>query len=412
MYETIILLNFELFLAKRITLRSERTFSKLIVRIAITGIALGLAVMIIALAVVSGFKSAIKDKIYGFAGHVQIRKVDLNNTPQNASIHVDAASFHFLDTLAGIRHHQRFATKIGIIKSTDEIEPMVLKGVSSDYDWSFLQDKITSGRVLLTNDSAHRNDLLISAYFARRMNLKTGDAVILYFAERELRVRKMKITGIYETGVEDLDKLYLFCDLSVVQKLNNWSPDEVGGIEVFAEKPAEAERLRDEINDELGIYSQAKLVRDLYPQLFDWLELMDVNGRVIIILMLLVAGINMISALLIMILERTNMIGILKAMGAYNASIRKVFLYNALYLVGVGLLAGNLIGVGFVYVQHYFRWVKLDQESYFVSYVPVHFSLPTIILLNIGTVACCFLMMIVPSLLVSRISPLKAIRFK
>jgi lipoprotein-releasing system permease protein len=405
-------LNFELFIAKRITLQSKRTFSRLIVAIAIGGITLGLAVMIVSLGIVSGFKSSIKDKIYGFAGHIQIRKLDLNHTPQGIPLLKDSSTTYFLDTFSSIKNYHAVATKVGIIKAKDQIGPIILKGIGTDFNWSFLEDKIIKGKKLNLADSSSKYQVLLSKYTAQRLNLDVNDDFLVYFAEKDLRVRKMKVAGIYDVGIEELDKLYLFCNINVIQKLNDWTENEIGGYEIFVKDIDQLESTTEIVNENIGMYSEARSIKDLYPQLFDWLELMNVNGTVIVVLMLLVAGINMISALLILILERTNTIGILKAIGASNLSIRKIFLYNSAYLILVGMFLGNLIGIMFCYLQDKYHLIKLDQQSYYVSYAPVDINWMTIFLLNAGTLLSCFLMIIIPSLLVTRITPMKAIRFK
>lgn len=405
-------MNFALYIAKRISLKSKRTFSKMIVRIAITGIALGLSVMIVAVSIVSGFKKAIKEKITGFAGDIQITHVDLDKTPQQEAFFKDPALLSYLDTLSEVSHYQEFATKVAIVKFKNQIEPIVLKGVGKDVNWSFYKDKILAGKWFNPADSSTYNQVLVSTYIAKRLGLKTGDEFLTYFAERDLRVRKLKVCGIYEIGVEELDKGFMICHLELIRKLNNWETNQTGGYEVFLKNPAKMEEVTNTVHEQIGMFSKARSARELYPQLFDWVELLDVNGNVIIILMLVVAGINMISALLIMILERTNMIGLLKALGAKNASIRKIFLYNAFYLILVGMCIGNVVGIGVCLLQNHFQFLKLDQQSYYISYVPVDLSWTMVLALNLGTIISCFTMIIIPSLLVTRITPLKAIRFK
>lgn len=405
-------MNFELFIARRITLKAKRTFSRLIVNIALTGITLGLAVMIIAVAIVTGFKAEIRDKIVGFSGHIKVTRYDLNNSLQNTAIRKDRQFYALLDSTRWISHIQAFANKVGIIKTRDQIEPTVLKGVDRDFNWNYLNERLISGRVIHFTDTAPSKECLISNYTAKRLNLKPGDDFLVYFAEQQIRVRKFVVSGIYDIGIEDLDKLYMICDIAVVQRLNNWMPEEVGGFEIFIKKYEHLDAATDFVYNSVGNDMAAYSIVELYPQIFDWLSLLDVNTEVILVLMLLVAGINMISALLIMILERTNMIGILKALGATNVSVRGIFMYNAAYIIGVGMLLGNVIGLGFCFLQDKFHFVKLDQQSYYVSYAPVELSATPVVLLNIGTLVVCFLMLIGPSFLVTRITPVKAMRFK
>lgn len=405
-------MNFERFIAKRIVNSSERSFSKLIVGIAITGITLGLAVMIISFAIISGFKNEIQEKITGFAGSVQITAYDLNSSYESTPINRNQ---DFLKTISNnykIKKIEPFAYKAGIISSSGDIEGIVLKGVDQNFDWDFFADKLLEGSLPTYTDSINSNQVLISSYTANRLSLKNGDSFTMFFVQDPIRKRKFTISGIYSIGMEDLDKIFVMADIRQIQKLNDWLPTEVGGFEIVANSGFELNDVAQLVSLEVGPELNSLSVAERYPQLFEWLDLLDVNADVILVLMLLVASINMISALLIMILERTNMIGILKALGAGNRSIRKVFIYNAIYLIGYGMLLGNIIGIGFCYLQSQFHFFKLDQESYYLSSVPIDMNIQTILLLNAGTLITSLLMLIIPSSLVSSISPLKAIRFK
>lgn len=405
-------MNPELFIARRITMKSKRSFSKLIVRIGIAGIALGLAVMIASVAILTGFKASIRDKITGFAGHIQITRFELNNSLQNSAINRDQSFIKNKFYSPAIRHIQVYASKVGIIKAKEQIEPIVLKGIDGGFDFDFFKDKLVSGTVFNPEDTLKSNMVLISKYTADRLQLKTGDDFLVYFADNDFRIRKFKISGIYDIGIEELDKIYIICPIHIIQKINNWTEKQVGGFEVFLKDFKTLDQTSELVYNGLGMDLEARSITELYPQIFDWLGLLDVNTQVILILMLVVAGINMISALLIMILERTNMIGILKALGMNNISIRKIFLYNATYLIGIGIFLGDLVGVLFCYLQGKYHLLKLDQASYYVSYVPVKISFLPILLLNIGTIIVCLLILIIPSALISKISPMKAIRFK
>lgn len=405
-------MNFERFIAKRIVNSSERSFSKLIVGIAITGITLGLAVMIISFAIISGFKNEIQEKITGFAGSVQITAYDLNSSYESTPINRNQ---DFLKTISNnykIKKIEPFAYKAGIISSSGGIEGIVLKGVDQNFDWDFFADKLLEGSLPTYTDSINSNQVLISSYTANRLSLKNGDSFTMFFVQDPIRKRKFTISGIYSIGMEDLDKIFVMADIRQIQKLNDWLPTEVGGFEIVANSGFELNDVAQLVSLEVGPELNSLSVAERYPQLFEWLDLLDVNANVILVLMLLVASINMISALLIMILERTNMIGILKALGAGNRSVRKVFIYNAIYLIGYGMLLGNIIGIGFCYLQSQFHFFKLDQESYYLSSVPIDMNIQTILLLNAGTLITSLLMLIIPSSLVSSISPLKAIRFK
>lgn len=406
-------MSFAYFIANRITFKSKRTFSKLIVRIAIIGIMLGLGIMILSLAIVRGFKQEIREKVRGFSGDLQVVKFDLNNSYENSPFPASPGFVKKAQAIPLITKVMPFATKPGIIKAKGEIEGIVLKGVDKNYDWAFFKKNLVAGNVIDFKDTTEsKKQLLVSQVIADRLRLKVGDKVLMYFVQEPLRVRPFIITGIYSLGIDDVDKTYVIGDLSLINRLNNWTADAIGGYEV---KIADFDRLDeayDAVDNILPVKLKSYTIVDSYPTIFAWLGLLDGNTKVVLILMILVAVINMISALLIMILERTAMIGMLKALGASNWTIQKVFLYNAFYLIGLGLILGNIFGIGFGYFQLHTHFFKLDQASYYMNFVPIQFSWTDMILLNIGTFAVCLLVMIGPSMLVTKITPVKAIRFK
>jgi lipoprotein-releasing system permease protein len=406
-------LSFAYFIANRITFKSKRTFSKLIVRIAIIGIMLGLGVMILTLAIVRGFKQEIREKIRGFSGDIQVVKFDLNNSYENSPFPADVSfekSTHRVDNVSSIAP---FATKPGIIKTRDEIEGVVLKGVDKTYNWKFFKNSLVAGKVLdFTDTVKSKKQLMISQATANRLKLKIGDKVLMYFVQEPLRTRPFTITGIFSTEIEDVDKTYVVGDLGLINRLNNWKPGEVGGYEIRINDFDDINNTASRLDNILPTHLKSYTVMENYAVIFGWLDLLDGNTQVVLVLMILVALINMISALLIMIVERTAMVGILKAMGASNWAIQKVFLYNAFYLIGLGMLFGNLFGLGIGFFQLQTHFFTLDQASYYMSFVPIQFNWLDIILLNIGTLVVCLLVMIVPSMLVTRIEPVKAIQFK
>lgn len=408
-------MNFELFIAKRVSVKARRTFSRLIVIIGITGIALGLAVMISAFGILNGFKNTIRNKVVGFTGHIQVSRFDLNTSYENTPVQVVDSSGNLklhIEDFPGVERAQIYATKPGIISAGDEIEGVVLKGVGSRYDWNYLKSHLVSGEIPSYAGDSLSEDILLSQTIAERLKLEAGDDLLMYFVQEPLRRRKLHIRGIYQTGLEDLDKLYVIGDLKLIQRLNNWDSTQAGGYELFIGDISRLEELTLQVHQNIDEELQAYSVEELYPLIFEWLSLLDKNAIVLLVLMLLVAGINMISALLIMILERTNMIGILKALGADNTRIRRIFIYNAIYLTGIGMLIGNVAGVGFCMLQEKFHVIGLDQTNYYVDYVPIDLSALSVVLLNLCTFVVCVLMLIVPSMLVSRVSPVKAIRFK
>ncbi len=406
-------MNLPFFIAKRITFNSKRTFSKLIVRIAILGIMLGLAVMILSVAIVKGFKTEIREKLRGFSGDIQISKLNLNSSYENTPFSMSDDDRSKISTTAGIEFIQPFATKPGIINSGDEAEGVVLKGLDKSYNSQYFEDIIVDGKFIDFSDSTKsKSQILISKFIADRLNLKVGDDFLMYFIENSLRKRKFEIVGIYNLGVEEVDEVFVIGDINLIRSLNNWGADQVGGYELRVNNFEELDQIEARVYDNLSVDLKSYSIKQYYPAIFEWLSLLDVNTQVILILMIAVAVINMISALLIMILERTNMIGILKALGSSNWEIRKIFLYNASYLIGFGLLSGNILGIGLGLFQLKTHFFTLDQASYYMSFVPVQLDVQDILLLNVGTLIISLIVLLIPSLLVSRISPLKAIRFK
>ena len=371
---------------------------------------LGLAVMILSVAIVKGFKSEIREKVRGFSGDIQISKLDLNSSYENSPFVIEKDNLKTLVSTSGIDYAQAFATKPGIINTNNEVEGVVLKGVDKDYNWNYFKKILVAGKVLDFSDSI--NQILISKYTADRLNLKVGDDFLMYFIENSLRKRKFEIVGIYNLGVEEVDKTFVIGDIGLIRSLNKWDASQVGGYELRVRDFDDLDKSANIIYDNINIDLRSYTVKEYYPTIFEWLSLLDVNTQVILILMMAVAVINMISALLIMILERTNMIGILKALGSTNWQVRKIFLYNASYLIVFGLMLGNILGAGLGLFQSETHFFKLDQASYYISFVPVQLELQDIILLNAGTLLISIIVLLIPSLLVTRISPLKAISFK
>lgn len=406
-------MNLPFFIAKRITFKSKRTFSKLIVRIAVLGIMLGLAVMILSLAIVKGFKTEIREKLRGFSGDIQISKLNLNSSYENTPFSMSDEDRSKISTAKGIAFIQPFATKPGIINAGDQAEGVVLKGLDKSYNSQYFKDILVDGKFIDFSDSTKsKSQILISKFISDRLNLKVGDDFLMYFIENSLRKRKFEIVGIYNLGVEEVDEVFVIGDINLIRSLNNWDANQVGGYELRVDNFDDLDQIEASVYDDLSVDLKSYSIKQYYPAIFEWLSLLDVNTEVILILMIAVAVINMISALLIMILERTNMIGILKALGSSNWEIRKIFLYNAIYIIGIGLLSGNILGVGLGVFQLKTHFFTLDQASYYMSFVPVQLNVQDILLLNAGTLIISLLVLLIPSLLVSRISPLKAIRFK
>jgi lipoprotein-releasing system permease protein len=413
-------MNLPYFIAQRLIKgrREETSFSRPINVIAIIGIAMGLAVMILSVAILTGFKKEIREKVVGFGSHIQIMNFDSNSSFETAPISDTQTFIPKIKAIPGIKHIQVFATKAGIIKTAEDIQGVVLKGIGSDYDWKYFSSCIVDGSVFTVTDTGRTDKVIISKKISEMLRLKTGDSFVMHFIQDPPRMRKFTISGIYETSLEEFDKMYVFCDIGHIKRLNGWEDDQVSGFEVFIDDFDRLDELYFAVKDAIG-YKIAESdtnfrvvnIRTKYPQIFDWLNFQDVNVIIIIILMLIVAGFNMISGLLILILEKTNMIGILKALGSEDKNIRRVFLYQAAYLIGKGLIWGNLIGIGIAYLQLKTGIISLDPSSYYIKTVPINLELYHILLLNAGTMIAIIIMLLVPSQLISRITPVKAIRY-
>ncbi|MEO6852102.1 MAG: FtsX-like permease family protein [Mucilaginibacter sp.] len=406
-------MSFASFISARISFKSSRTFSKLIVRIAIVGIMLGLGVMILSMAVIRGFKLEIRQKLRGFAGDIQVQKFDNNNSDQNTPFKIDDGFVKKIESVPLFTYIMPIATKPGIIKTKGEIEGVVMKGVDKSYDWSFFKKILVAGKVIDFSDPvAAQKQLMISNYTASRLKLKVGDKFLMYFVQEPLKKRPFYITGIFNVGVEEIDKSFVVGDISLIRKLNDWGPDETGGYELRVSDFDRLDEANEFLSNRMSLTLRSYMVSESYPTIFEWLKLLDVNAQVMLILMFIVATINMISALLIIILERTSMIGMFKAMGAGNWVIQKIFLYNASYLIGIGLLLGNIFGLGVSLFQYNTHFFTLDESSYYMKFVPIQVIWTDVVLLNIGTLVICLLVLIIPSMLVAKISPVRAIRFK
>jgi lipoprotein-releasing system permease protein len=416
-------MNLPFFIAQRLIKgrREGASFSRPINVIAIVGISVGLAVMILAIAILTGFKQQIRDKIIGFGSHIQILNYDSNISFETAPISTNQEFLPEIRNLDGIKHIEVFATKAGIIKTDEDIQGVVLKGVGPDFDWDYFRSNMVEGDVFTVTDTAvfPGTQVVISKLISDMLKLKTGDSFAMHFIQDPPRMRKFTVSGIYETSLEEFDKIYLFCDIGQIRRLNGWEDDQVSGFEIFIDDFNRLDEMTLKIMDAVGYMiseneSNVRVtnIRTRYPQIFDWLNFQDLNVIVIIILMLLVAGFNMISGILILILEKTNMIGVLKALGSENRIIRRVFLYQSAYIIGKGLLWGNIIGIGLALVQLRTGIISLNPASYFIKTVPINLDILHLVLLNIGTMAAIILMLLIPSQLVSRIVPVKAIKYE
>jgi lipoprotein-releasing system permease protein len=379
---------------------------------------MGLAVMILAVAILTGFKQQIREKVVGFGSHIQIMNFDSNISFETTPISDTQEFIPKIKQIPGIAHVEVFATKAGIIRTDEDIQGVVLKGIGSDFDWSYFKSNMVDGSVFTVSDTGRTDKVIISKKIADMLRLKTGDSFAMLFIQDPPRMRKFTISGIYETSLEEFDKMYVYCDIGHIRKLNGWDDDQVSGFEIFIHDFDKLDEMTAEVRDAIGYKiseEETKFkvtnIRIRYPQIFDWLNFQDVNVIIIILLMLIVAGFNMISGLLILILEKTNMIGVLKSLGSEDLTIRRVFLYQAAYLIGKGLFWGNFIGIGLAFLQLKTGLVTLDPTSYYIKTVPINLQLSHILLLNVGTMIAIIVMLLVPSQLISRITPVKAIRY-
>ncbi len=407
-------MRIESYLLSRLVSRKNTGFSRPVVHIAVISVALGLACMILSLAIVTGFRHQIRDKVTGMVAHIQLSRYDNNLSWELQPVDVDYQLIDRIRQLPGVTHAFRYITKPGIIRTKDDIEGVVLKGVDGDYDWSFLESRIIRGNRLKTADSAALLSALVSRQTAARLGLEVGDPLRMYFireGETTPAARRLTVSGIYETGLEEFDRMFVFCDIGVIRRLNGWEAGQAGGVEVKISDFASLGRIAEAIYREVPYDLNVQTVTAMYPQLFDWLELMDMNVLIILILMTLVSAMTMISTLLILVLERTTMIGVLKSLGAPDSSIRKLFLMLGAHVLVRGLLLGNLLGLGLALLQWKFEWIRLDQASYYMTVVPVKIQLYPLLALNAGALLICILLMWLPSRTVAGINPVKTLRY-
>ena len=410
-------MNFEYFIAKRIIDKKsyKSSISAPIIKIGIVAIALGVIVMLIAIATGIGLQRKIRDKVVAFNGHATITKFNSNNSKDSEIPITNKQDFYpEFKSVPEVTHIQSVATKSGVIRLENDFEYVVVKGVGADYDWQYFKEFLIQGK--LPDYTQKRNeDILISSYLAKRLNLKVNTKINTFFLREDPNKQPRPITytivGIYDSGLKEFDELYMIGDIRHIQRLNKWEKDQIGHFEVFLKDFNKLEATWKDILRKTPSQVNVVTVKQRFGTIFEWIGIFDGNIYGIIGIMILVAGINMITALLVLILERTQMIGILKALGSSSNAIRKIFIYNAIYLIIVGLFWGNIIGLGLLLVQKYFNLISLDPANYYVDSVPVYLNTSYIVLVNIGTFVLCFLMLLLPSYVVSKISPVKAIKF-
>ncbi len=413
-------LNTEYFIAKRFTFDKEgkKLMSRSIVRLSVFSISLSIAVMLISLAVVTGFKKEIRNKVVGFGSHIQIINFDANNSFESIPISKNQDFLITLENIPQIRHIQVFATKPGIIKAGKENQGVIAKGIGPEFDWSFFNDNLVEGRSFVVSDSVKTNDVLISKKMASLLNLKLGDDFPMFFFDERPRPRRFSICGIFETSLEDFDEQFILVDIGHIQKLYNWEEDQISGFEILIEDYKSIDDITRMVREIAGYQflddgSRLKVISitERYPQIFQWLNLLDMNVFIILLLMVIVAIVNMISGLIILILDRTNTIGLFKSVGASNKMLKRIFLYQSFFLILKGLIIGNIIAAAICFAQDKFQFIKLNRSSYFIDYVPINLSPEIIIFTNLGSLIFIFLAMFLPALIIIHIDPVKTLRY-
>ena len=415
-------MNLPLFIAKHLysATDSRQKVSRPAMRIATAGVAIGLAVMLISVSVVFGFKHTIRDKVIGFGSHITVANFMSLHGRELAPICMDDSMMRVIRSLDGVKHVQRYAIKQGILKTDSDFLGVAFKGIANDYDTTFIHDNMVEGVIPAFSDTVSTNKILVSKIMADRLRLNAGDKVFAYFIDNgNVRVRRFTVSGIYRTDLTQFDDILCFTDLYTSVRLNGWEPDQAGGAELTVKDFNAIDVVEDEVVkkvnrtvDKYGETYASETIQDANPQIFTWLGLLDLNVWIILVLMLCVAGFTMISGLLIIILERTSMIGVLKALGARNGVVRKTFLWFAVFIIGRGMLIGNVVGLGLMALQRFTGFIKLDAATYYVDTVPVEFSILAIILLNVVTLLVSVLVLIGPSYLASMIHPAKSMRYE
>ena len=402
--------------------QKQKSFSALITRVSVIATALSLVVMICATAMVGGFQHVIRAKAYSLWGHIQITEFTDNHSYENSAIHLSQKNIAAIKQLNFVQHIQPFITKPGIIKKNEQIEGIVLKGIDSTFSNAFMKQYLKQknenstadvNSIFNFKDSVPSNQIIISQKIAQRLNIKLNENCLIYFVDKTPRVRKLKVAAIYSTGMEEFDKVYSFVDLRMIQKLNGWKNKEVGGYEIFVNPIEKMDTVCATINtDILPLNLSSQTIRQLFPTLFDWLNLQNTTEVIIVVLILIVALINVISGLLILILERTQMIGILKTLGMNAGKLRSIFLYQATYIVLKGMLWGNIIGIGICAAQYFFKIIKLPEETYYISEVAIYFNWWLIVAINPGFIVISLLSLLLPAIVINYIRPIKAVRFE
>lgn len=405
-------MNLSRFISQRIQKTKSESFTSTVVKVGIASIAIGLAVMIISFAILVGYKQAIKDKLFSLSSHIQVSKITLNQSYEETPMPIKTNFYNNYHQNNQIRHVQAVGNKAGMLKSSEELAGIIIKGVGRDYDWKTFSQNLIEGKKINFSDTTFSNEVIISKRIASRLKIKLSDEVLIYFIQTPPRVRKVKVVGIYETGLEEFDKNFIIGDLALVQKMNEWNSNTCGHYEIFLKDFNNLNETTKAVTNEIDQDMKATKITEMFPAIFDWLSLLDKNILIVLGLILLVACFNMISVLLVMMMERTPMIGMLKALGSDNVQIRKIFVFNGLNIILKGILYGNLIGIGLGLIQYYFKVIPLDPENYYISYVPIEWDWLIVVLLNIATILLILAVITIPTLIVSKLRVVDALKFK
>ncbi|MEN2283703.1 FtsX-like permease family protein [Algoriphagus sp. SE2] len=404
-------MNLSYFIAKRISFKKAGGFSATIHKIAVGSLAIGLAISILSFMVLGGFQQTVSDKVYGFTGHYQVQRFTMSNAFEEAPFSLNSEFAVEYKQLPFIDRIQSFAHKAALIKGENEVEGILVKGIGNDFDTLNFKKYLKEGRMLRIPEEGTSNEILLSKVIANKLFLEVGDRVIMYFVQDPPRYRRVEVVGIFETYLENFDEKIVIGELQTIRNLNGWTEDQVGGLEVFVENPKKVDTYAPELENIMDFDLKLIASKDKFLEIFDWLKLLDTNVYVFVGLIAFVAIFNMGAILFILIMERTQMIGLLKAMGAANKQIRRIFFWNGVNILFRGLLIGNAIGLGFGILQDQFKIIPLDPASYYMAYVPIEWNLPVFFLINLGITLLTALVLFIPVMVISRVDPIKSIRF-